>query len=41
MGGSIGLADPTKRLGFGYVMNQIGNNGAARLLTATYRSLAT
>jgi len=40
MGGSIGLADPHGKLGFGFVMNQIGSNGAARLLTATYRSLA-
>jgi CubicO group peptidase (beta-lactamase class C family) len=40
MGGSIGLADPTKRLGFGFVMNQLGNRGAAHLLTATYGSLA-
>jgi CubicO group peptidase (beta-lactamase class C family) len=40
MGGSIGLADPSTRLGFGYVMNQIGSNGAAHLLGAIYRSLA-
>jgi CubicO group peptidase (beta-lactamase class C family) len=40
MGGSIGLADPMNRLGFGYVMNRLGNSGAAHLLTATYRSLA-
>jgi CubicO group peptidase (beta-lactamase class C family) len=40
MGGSIGLADPRQRLGFGYVMNQLGNNGAAHLLGAIYRSLA-
>jgi CubicO group peptidase (beta-lactamase class C family) len=39
LGGSIGLADPTSRLGFGYVVNQLGNSGAAHLLTATYRSL--
>lgn len=41
MGGSVGLADPTNRLGFGYVMNQMGNDGEARLLSATYRSLAS
>jgi CubicO group peptidase (beta-lactamase class C family) len=40
MGGSIGLADPNARLGFGYVMNQMGSNGAAHLLGAVYRSLA-
>ena len=40
MGGSIGLADPTNRLGFGYVMNQMGSGGATDLLIATYRSLA-
>ena len=40
MGGSIGLADPTNRLGFGYVMNQMGSDGATGLLIATYRSLA-
>jgi CubicO group peptidase (beta-lactamase class C family) len=40
MGGSIGLADPAARLGFGFVMNQIGSNGAAHLLGALYRSLA-
>jgi CubicO group peptidase (beta-lactamase class C family) len=39
MGGSIGLADPAARLGFGYVMNQMGSNGAAHLLGAVYRSL--
>ena len=39
-GGSLGLADPAQRLGFGYVMNQMGNNGAAHLLRAIYRSLA-
>jgi CubicO group peptidase (beta-lactamase class C family) len=40
MGGSIGLADPTARLGFGYVMNTLGNDGAAHVLGALYRSLA-
>jgi CubicO group peptidase (beta-lactamase class C family) len=29
MGGCIGLADPTARLGFGFVMNHMGSNGAA------------
>ena len=38
-GGSLGLADPTRRLSFGYVMNQMGSNGAAHLLRALYRSL--
>ena len=41
MGGSIGLADPTVRLGFGYVMNKLGNDGAAHVLGALYRSLAS
>jgi CubicO group peptidase (beta-lactamase class C family) len=40
IGGSIGLANPAKGLGFGYVMNKMGSDGATRLLTATYRSLA-
>jgi hypothetical protein len=40
MGGSIGLADPTNRLGFGFVMNQVGSNGAAHLLNTIYGSLA-
>jgi CubicO group peptidase (beta-lactamase class C family) len=39
LGGSIGLADPTKRLGFGYVMNQMFSGGRTGLLAATYRSL--
>ncbi len=26
-GGSVGCADPEKKLGFGYVMNQLGSNG--------------
>ena len=41
LGGCIGLADPTTRLGFGFVMNHMGSNGAAHLLGALYRSLAT
>jgi hypothetical protein len=32
-------ADPDRRLGFGFVMNQLGNDGAAHLLAATYGSL--
>ena len=40
MGGSIGLTDPSTRLGFGYVMNHMGSIGAAHLLGAIYRSLA-
>ena len=40
MGGSIGLADPAKGLGFGYVMNKMGSGGLVGLLTATYESLA-
>jgi CubicO group peptidase (beta-lactamase class C family) len=40
MGGAIGLADPAAKLGFGFVMNQMGSNGAAHLLGALYRSLA-
>ena len=39
MGGSIGLADPGVRLGFGFVMNQMGSNGATHLLGAIYRTL--
>jgi CubicO group peptidase (beta-lactamase class C family) len=39
LGGAIGLADPAARLGFGFVMNQMGSNGAAHLLGALYRSL--
>jgi CubicO group peptidase (beta-lactamase class C family) len=39
MGGCIGLADPAARLGFGFVMNHMGSNGAAHLLGALYRSL--
>jgi CubicO group peptidase (beta-lactamase class C family) len=41
MGGSIGLADPAVRLGFGFVMNQIGSNGASHLLGAIYRSITS
>ena len=40
MGGCIGLADPTRRLGFGFVMNRLGNRGAEHMLTAIYGSLA-
>jgi CubicO group peptidase (beta-lactamase class C family) len=40
MGGHIGLANPKRRLGFGYVVNKMGSEGASALLTATYRSLA-
>ena len=39
LGGSIGLADPAVQLGFGYVVNQMGSNGAAHLLGAIYRTL--
>jgi CubicO group peptidase (beta-lactamase class C family) len=43
-GGSTGFADPTRRLGFGYVMNQMEPGGAdatraARLIRAVYESL--
>ena len=38
-GGSLGFADPSQRLGFGYVMNQMGSNGAHHLLAALYRAL--
>lgn len=40
MGGSIGFADPTSKLGFGFVMNQMPSNGAAHLIAATYRALS-
>lgn len=41
MGGAIGLADPLTRLGFAYVMNQLGSGASTgRLLAATYQSLA-
>ncbi len=39
LGGSIGFADPTKRLGFGYVMNQMFGGGRTDLLAAIYGSL--
>jgi len=40
LGGFIGLANPKRRLGFGYVTNTMGSEGAAPLLAATYLSLA-
>jgi hypothetical protein len=40
MGGFLGLSDPARQLGFGFVMNRLGSTGAAHLLSATYRSLA-
>ena len=40
MGGCIGFADPAVGLGFGFVMNQMGSNGAAHLIGALYRALA-
>lgn len=39
MGGFLGLADPSARLGFGFVMNRLGNRGAAFVLGAVYASL--
>ena len=39
MGGSIGLAEPTAQLSFGYVMNQMDSGGANDLLVATYQGL--
>jgi len=39
MGGSIGLADPAKKLGFAFVANQIPTNGTAHLIAATYRAI--
>jgi CubicO group peptidase (beta-lactamase class C family) len=43
-GGSVGFADPHRRLGFGYAMNQMqtgidNDNRAGRLITALYRCL--
>lgn len=38
-GGSLGWADPDVRLGFGYVMNQMGSGMADPLLQAAYASL--
>lgn len=40
MGGSIGLADPTTQLGFGYVMNKMPSGAAYALLPAIYKALA-
>ena len=40
MGGCVGLADPNVHLGFGFVMNQMGSNGATHLLAALYSSLS-
>jgi CubicO group peptidase (beta-lactamase class C family) len=40
LGGFLGLADRDTGLGFGFVMNRLGNGGAAHLLGATYRGLA-
>jgi CubicO group peptidase (beta-lactamase class C family) len=39
MGGFLGLGDRSTGLGFGFVMNRLGNSGAAHLLGATYASL--
>jgi len=43
-GGSIGFADPDARLGFGYVMNQMGSDAlidgrAATLFNAIFAAL--
>ena len=43
-GGSLGFADPTAKVGFGYVMNQMGNEPLldvrpAALIDAVYASL--
>lgn len=40
MGGSLGLADPASRLGFGFVVNHLGSRATAHALAAVYRSLA-
>ena len=37
MGGSVGLGDMKRRLGMGYVMNQMGSGGAADLVNTTYQ----
>jgi CubicO group peptidase (beta-lactamase class C family) len=39
LGGFMGLADSASGLGFGFVMNRLGNMGAAHLLGATYAAL--
>ena len=39
MGGSVGLANPSRRFGFGYVMNRMAGGVANDLMVATYRSL--
>ena len=41
MGGSIGFADPTAKLSFGYVMSQMFSGAVNDLVVATYRSLST
>ncbi|HUF33000.1 MAG TPA: serine hydrolase domain-containing protein [Acidimicrobiales bacterium] len=39
MGGSVGMGDASRRLGIGYVMNQMASGGAADLVNETYRVL--
>ena len=39
MGGSIGLADPTTKVSFGFVMNKMFSGGAEALLPALYAAL--